>query len=209
MNRFYKFLFIIPLIIIGCKTNDIDDKKVNQSINSLDMNIYSKQGEKLISIKSPYSIYEKDKNALYLKQTSIELFKKNKINYIITSSNSKLSNDNKLIELKDNVLVKAISPKKDDKLYSDSFTWNIEKSEFLLVGNVKFKNNSISLNSNKAILNKNNNIIEFFNPVKYKYYEGTNASEYEVNSQNAYYNIETKSVIFSSKEDRVRSKIYF
>ena len=74
---------------------------------------------------------------------------------------------------------------------------------------MKFINNSITLSSNKAILNKNNNIIEFFNPVKYKVNDNNNKSGYEVNSQNAYYNIEKKSVSFSSKKERVRSKIYF
>ena len=46
-------------------------------------------------------------------------------------------------------------------------------------------------------------------PVKYKVNDSNNKSGYEVNSQNAYYNIETKSVIFSSNKEGVRSKIYF
>ena len=78
-----------------------------------------------------------------------------------------------------------------------------------MLGNVSYKNESITLSSNKAILNKTTNIIEFFNPVKYKINDVNNESKYEVNSQNAYYNIDTKSVRFSSKEERVRSKIYF
>ena len=79
----------------------------------------------------------------------------------------------------------------------------------LLIGNVKFENNSVTLSSNKAILNKTNNIIEFFNPVRYKFNEGNNQSRYEVKSENAYYNIDTKSVSFKSKEQTVRTKIYF
>ena len=207
MNRLYKLLLVIPIILIGCKSKEIDDKKISLSINSLDMNIYSRQGNKLLSIKSPYSNYEKDKNIFNLKETTIKLFKDNESEYIITSDNSKLSNNNKLIELKGNVIVKTLI-KQEDKLYSNNFTWNIEDSEFILIGNVKFKNNSITLSSNKAILNKNNNIIEFFNPVRYRF-SNNNEGGYEVNSQNAYYNIDTKSVSFRSKEDRVRSKIYF
>ena len=69
--------------------------------------------------------------------------------------------------------------------------------------------NSISLSSNKAILNKNKKIIEFFNPVEYKVNDTNYERGYEVNSQNAYYNFDTKSVIFRSREERVRSKIYF
>ena len=209
MRKFYKILFLIPIIFIGCKAKDKEYTRVNQSINSLDMNIFSTQGIKLISIKSPNSVFDNDKNIFYLKGTKIDLYKDNKIKYIITSDSSKLSNNNNLIELNGNVLVKTIISNKEDKLYSNRFTWNIENSEFLLVGNVKFKNNNISLSANKAILNKTTNIIEFFNPVQYKFYEANNESEYEVNSQNALYNIDSKSLNFSSKEDRVRSKIYF
>ena len=208
MNRFYKLLLLIPILIVGCKTREIDDKKIGQSINSLNMNIFSNEGKKLLSIKSPYSNYDKDKKTFNLKETTIMLFKDNESEYLITSDKSKVSNNNKLLELKGNVLVKTII-KKDDKLYSNSFTWNTENSKFLLVGNVKFENSSITLSSNKAILNKNNNIIEFFNPVKYKFNGSNNESKYEVNSENAYYNIDTKSVSFMTKEERVRSKIYF
>ena len=208
MNRLYIFLFLFTIIIMGCKSRDIDVNTITQSINSLDMNIFSNEGVKLLSIKSPYSNYKKEQNIFNLNKTTIKLFKDNKGEYIITSNNSKLSNNNKLIELNGNVKVKTLI-KEEDELYSDSFTWNIENFEFILVGNVKFRNNLITLSSNKAILNKTNNIIEFFNPVKYKVNDSNNKSGYEVNSQNAYYNIETKSVIFSSNEERVRSKIYF
>ena len=208
MNRLYIFLFLIPIIIGGCKTKQLEDKKINQSINSLNMNIYSNQGEKVLSIKSPYSIYDKETNTFYLKETTINLFKNDEKKYIITSETSKVSNNNKLLELNGNVLIKT-SIKHEDKLYSHNFTWNVDKAEFLLVGNVKFENNSITLSSNKAILNKNNNIIEFFNPVQYKVNDSSNKSEYEVNSENAFYNIKTKSVSFSSQGNSVRSKVYF
>ena len=208
MNRLYKFIFFIPIIILGCKTSFIDEKIIDQSMNNLNMNIFTSEGIKLLSIESPFSNYEKENNIFTLKSTTINLFKDNETQYIITSDNSKLSNNNKLIELNGNVLVQS-SIDQTDKLYSNSFLWNIEKSEFLLIGNVKFINNSISLSSNKAILNKNKNIIEFFNPVQYKVNDINYERGYEVNSQNAYYNIDTKSVIFKSREERVRSKIYF
>ena len=97
-----------------------------------------------------------------------------------------------------------------DKLTANSFTWNIQSSEYLLIGNVKFENSLVTLSSNKAILKKSTNIIEFFNPVKYKFKDNIKKdSRYEINSENAYYNIDNKSVKFKSKEARVRSKIYF
>ena len=208
MNKLHKLLFLISIIVVGCKTNDIDEKIINQTINSLNMNILSKDGKKLLKVVSPYSKYNKDKNSFILKETTINLFKDNEIEYIISSDESRLSNNNKLLELNGNVLVKNVT-QKADKLYANSFIWNIQNSEYLLDGNVKFENDSISLSSNKAILYKTNNTIEFFNPVKYKINDINNESGYEINSENAYYNIETNSVSFTSSEERVRSKIFF
>ena len=208
MNKIYKLLFIIPIIIVGCKTTETNEKLISQSIDNLNLNIFSNEGEKLFAIQSPNSIYSKENNTFKLKKTTINLYKDNKAEYIISSDKSKLSNNNKLLELKGNVLVITLI-QEGDKLYANSFTWNILNSEYLLVGNVKFENNSITLSSNKAILNKDNNIIEFFNPVKYEIKDSNNKKAFEINSENAYYDINTKSVSFRSKEKRVRSKIYF
>jgi len=198
----------MPLIIFGCKNNELDQKYISQSINTLNMNIFSKDGQKLFSIKSPHSNYDKDRNTFDLKETTINLYKENKLEYIINSDKSKLSNNNKLIELNGNVLVKTLM-QKDDKLSANSFTWDIQNSEYLLVGNVYLENGEVTIISNKAILNKSNNVIEFFKPVKYKINDSINERGYEINSENAYYNIDTKSVKFVSKEERIRSKIYF
>ena len=208
MISLYKLLFLIPLIIFGCKNKEIDKKYLSQSINTLNMNIFSNKGIKLLSIKSPNSNYDKESNTFNLKETTINLFKDEKLEYIINSDKSKLSNNNKIIILNGNVIVKTIN-QQDDKLTANSFTWNIQNSEFLLLGNVKLENSLVTLSSNKAILKKSTNIIEFFNPVKYKYNNNIKDNVYEINSENAYYNIDNKSINFISKEARVRSKIYF
>ena len=208
MNRLSILLILIPLTIFGCKNEELDDKYLSQIINTLDMNIFSKNGDKLLNIESPHSKYDKEGNTFNLKNTTINLFKDNKIEYIIKSDKSKISNNNKLIELNGNVIVRTII-QKDDKLTANSFTWDIQKSEYLLVGDVYLENGSVTLSSNKAILNKSSNIIEFFKPVKYKINDNFNEQGYEINSENAYYNINTKSVNFTSKEKRIRSKVYF
>ena len=208
MNKLYRVLMLIPILISGCNTRDLEDDIYSQSIENFNMNIFSSEGKKIFTIKSPYSSYNKEKNIFNLKDTTIYLFKENVTEYIINSDNSKLSKNKKLLELNGNVLLKTLL-KDNDVIYANSFTWNINNSEYLLTGNVKFENNKINLSSNKAILNKSNNIIEFFNPVKYKFKNSSNNNSYEINSENAYYNIETKSVSFRSIEERVRSKIYF
>jgi len=208
MNKFYNLFFLILILIVGCKAEKIEENIVIQSVESLNMTIYSNDGKRLLTVKSPYSVFNKEKKIFNLKSTTINLFKDNKTEYVINSDKSKLSNNNNLIELIGNVIVKNYS-KGQDKLYANSFTWSIQNSEYLLVGNVKYENDAITLSSNKAILNKDVNMIEFFNPVKYKIKDKNKEDIFEINSENAYYNFDTKSVSFSSRKERVRSKIYF
>ena len=207
MNKLYKVLFLIPIIIIGCKNSDLSDKKFSQVFNKFDMNIYSTEGIKTLTIKSPNSNYDGVNNIFNLKETTIFLFKGNIKEYIITSDNAKLTN-NKLVELKGNVSVNALL-KEENTLNANYFWWDVNKSEYLLKDNVIFKNKTIILSSNKAIMDKSNNVIEFFKPVKYKMKAKNEQGSYEIKSENAYYNIETKSLRFSSKNERVRSKLYF
>ena len=62
MNKICKLIILIPILILGCKSNKINDTKVNQSIESLNMNLFSNKGKKLLTIKSPNSKYNKDNN---------------------------------------------------------------------------------------------------------------------------------------------------
>ena len=207
MNKLFIIIYSVLIVITGCKNTVQVNEKIVQVINDFDMNIFSNNGNKLFSIKSPYSQFENNNNIFNLKETTINIFKNDSTEYIIISDKSKLIN-NKLLELNGNVLVNNIL-KQDSKLYANSFKWNIKNSYYLLTGNVKFENNKIYLSSNKAILNKDSEIIEFFNPVKYKIKNINNETIYELNSENAFYNISTEAVSFRSKEERVRSKIYF
>ncbi len=206
MNNIYKSIIIFPFLLLGCKPNVNEVSRIMQKIDSLDMNIYSNQGEKIYRIISPNSSYDIIKQTLNLKNTTINLYSNKELKYIINSDESKLSNNNKILELKGNVILKSLL-EDNDILHSDYFIWNIEESKYLLKGNIKFENENIILNSNKATLSSDN-IIEFYNPVKY-IIKKDNKSNYEINSENAFYNIKTKSVIFKSTNNRVRSKIYF
>ena len=101
------------------------------------------------------------------------------------------------------------SLKQDENiLYADNFIWNIEETNYLLEGNIRFENQNIILNSEKAKLGSDN-IIEFFNPVKYVIKDENSDNKYEINSENAYYNLITESVSFKAKDKRVKSIIYF
>jgi LPS export ABC transporter protein LptC len=193
--------------MLGCAPNVIDENKVKQNIESLDMTIFTKSGDKIYSITSPNSSYDNIQLKFELKKPIINILNGEKTKYIISSEESTLSDNNKLLKLKGNVKLKTLR-KDGDILYADSFIWNIENTKYLLEGNIRFENQNIILNSGKAILGSDN-IIEFFNPVKYIIKDENNQNKYEINSENAYYNLNTESISFKAKDKRVKSIIYF
>ena len=193
--------------MIGCAPAVIDENKVKQKIDSLDLTIFSKSGDKIYSITSPNSSYDNIELKFESKKPYINIFNGEETKYIISSEESTLSDNNKLLKLKGNVKLKTL--KKDvDFLYADNFIWNIENTNYLLEGNIRFENQNIILNSGKAILGSDN-IIEFFNPVKYIIKDEYKDDKYEINSENAYYNLTSESVSFKAKDKRVKSIIYF
>jgi len=207
MTKIYRLIFILPIVFLGCTSNVVKEKKVIQKIASLDMNIFSQEGDKLYTIISPNSSYNNNELRFELKNPTINIFKGEEIKYIISADNSTLSDNNKLLKLQGNV--KLITPKQDeDILYADEFYWNIEETKYLLEGNIRFENQNIILNSGKAKLNSGN-VIEFFNPVKYIIKDEDKNNKYEINSENAYYNLNTESVSFKAKDKKVKSIIYF
>ena len=171
------------------------------------MNIFSKSGDKIYSITSPNSSYNNMELKFELKKPIINIFNGEEVKYIISSEESTLSDNNKLLKLNGNVKLKTFN-QDQDILYADNFIWNIEDTNYLLEGNIRFENQNIILNSGKAKLGSNN-IIEFFNPVKYILKDENNDNKYEINSENAYYNLNNESVSFKANDKRVKSIIYF
>ena len=207
MTKIYRFIISLSFFTLGCAPNVIEENKVIQKINSLNMNIFSKSGDKIYSITSPNSSYNNLKLKFELKNPTINIFEGDKTKYIISADESTLSENNKLLELKGNVKLKTYK-EEEDILYADNFIWNIEETNYLLEGNIRFENQNIILNSSKAKLGSNN-IIEFFNPVKYIIKDKNNEKKYEINSENAFYNLNTESVSFKAKDKKVKSIIYF
>ena len=207
MNNLYKSILILAIFIIGCSPNIIEEKDFAKEINNLDLNIFSENGKKKYTITSPYSIYDNFKNKFQFQKTTINIFQDDKIKYILNSDESTLSRKNKILELKGNVELKTIN-EDEDFLFADNFIWNIDESNYLLTGNIRFENKNVILKSGIAKMGSDN-IIEFFNPVQYIIKDDNNEKRYETNSENAYYDLNKESLIFSSKSKRVSSKIYF
>ena len=207
MNNLYKSILILQILIIGCAPNIIEEKDFAKEINNLDLNIFSENGKKKYTITSPYSIYDNFKNKFQFQKTTINIFQDDKIKYILNSDESNLSRNNKILELKGNVELKTIN-EDEDFLLADNFIWNIDESKYLLTGNIRFENKNVILESGKAKMALDN-IIEFFNPVKYLIKDENNENKYEINAENAYYNLNTESVSFKGKDKRVKSIIYF
>ena len=207
MTNIYRLIIFLPFFFLGCTPNVIEENKVIQKIESLDMTIFSKSGDKIYSIKSPNSSYDNIELKFELEKPTINIFKGEKTKYIISSEKSTLSDNNKILKLRGNVILKTLK-QDEDILFADNFIWNIEETDYLLEGNIRFENQNIILNSSKAKLGSDN-IIEFFNPVKYIIKDKNNKNKYEINSENAYYNLKTESVSFKAKDKKVKSIIYF
>ena len=207
MNNIYSFIIIFSAFIVGCSPKVIVEDRITKKIDTLNLNIFSSNGDKKYSIKSPSSIYDAIKNKFRFKETTINIFYGGEVKYIINSDESTLSDNNNFLELKGNVSLKTIK-QDDDKLYADNFIWDIDETNYLLTGNVRFENKNVILTSAKANMGPDN-IIEFFNPVKYIIKDSNNESKYETNSENAYYDVDKESLSFKAENKRVRSKIYF
>ena len=207
MSKNYRLIIFLTLFMLGCAPRVNDKNKVIQKIDSLDMTIFSKSGDKIYSITSPNSSYDNIELKFELKKPIINILNGKETKYIISSEESTLSENNKLLKLKGNVKLKTLK-NNEDILNADNFIWNIENTNYLLEGYIRFENQNIILNSGKATLGSDN-IIEFFNPVKYIIKGENNENKYEINSENAFYNLNTESVSFEAKDKRVKSIIYF
>ncbi len=208
MNRiFYLICILSSLFISSC---NVSTKKVNKSvliIEDFNLNHYSKNGSKLYMLETPYSVFNQTDQSYLLNKTNIKFFDKENVKYNVNSDSAKLLN-NKFLELKGNVEINDFNNNKTI-IKSNNLFWDIDKSEFILEGEVSLVNNIINLSSSKALFDKKDDIILFYNPIKYNYKDEEGIRKYNISSENAYYNISTKDVIFKSKNDKVKSKLIF
>ncbi len=199
-------IFSIYLLLSSCTTS-IKKIDSNLAIEDFSMTQFEINGDKSYAISSPKSLFIKDIQIYKLDKTEILFYKDNKVSYIINSLKSSLLN-NKDIELEGNVKLYSQNNKANTINAKKAF-WNIEKYEFTLIGDVVLNNNSINIESNKAVLNKKENIIKFFKPVKYRYLNNSSTLNYKVKADNAYYDLNKKTLLFESKNERIKSKIKF
>ena len=208
MNRIYYLICILSsLFISSC---NVSTKKINKSvliIEDFNLNHYSKNGTKVYMLETPYSVFNQTDQSYLLKKTNIKFFDKEDVKYNVNSDSAMLLN-NKFLELKGNVEINDFNNNKTI-IKSNNLFWDIDKSEFILEGKVSLVNNIINLNSSKALFDKKDDIILFYNPIKYNYKDEEGIRKYNISSENAYYNISTKDVIFKSKNDKVKSKLIF
>ena len=199
-------IFSIYLLLTSCSTS-VRKINSNLSIDDFSMTHFENNGDKLYAISSPKSFFIKDTQTYELDETEIIFYKENQINYIINSNKSSLLNNNKDIQLEGDVKLFDLN-NNANTIYANKAFWNINKFEFILVGDVNLNNNSINLQSSKAVL-KDDNIIKFFKPVKYRYLSNTSNLDYKVKADNAYYDLDKKALLFKSGNERIKSKIKF
>ena len=194
-------IFSIYLLLTSCSTS-VRKINSNLSIDDFSMTHFENNGDKLYAISSPKSFFIKDTQTYELDETEIIFYKENQINYIINSNKSSLLNNNKDIQLEGDVKIFDLN-NNANTIYANKAFWNINKFEFILVGDVNLNNNSINLQSSKAVL-KDDNIIKFFKPVKYRYLSNTSNLDYKVKADNAYYDLDKKALLFKSGNERIK-----
>ena len=201
-------IFSIFLLLTSSCSKSIRKVNSNLTIDDFSLTQFDNNGDKLYSIKSPKSVFLKDIQIYKLYKTKILLYDENKINYIINSKLSSLLNNNKDIKLEGDVRLKDLT-NNGNTISANKALWNIDKFQFILIGNVILNNDSINLISSKAVLNKKENKIKFFKPVKYRYLNNSSDLNHRVRADNAYYDLKNKSLLFESKNERIRSRINF
>ncbi len=208
MNRIFCLIFIVSsLFISSCNVKTIKTNKSVLIIEDFNLKHYSKNGSKLYMLETPYSVLNKTDQSYLLNKTNIKFFDQENVKYNVNSDSAKLLN-NKFLELKGNVEINDFNNNKTI-IKSNNLFWDIDKSEFILEGEVSLVNNIINLSSSKALFDKKNDTILFYNPINYNYIDEEGIRKYNISSENAYYNILTKDVIFKSKDDKVKSKLIF
>ena len=201
------FIFSIYFLLSSCSTS-IKKFDSNLAIDDFSMTQFQNNGDKLYAISSPKSVFIKDIQIYKLDKTKILFFEENKEIYIINSKKSSLLNNNNDIKLEGDVRLYDLNNKENNISANNAF-WNIDKYEFTLIGDVELNNNSINLISSKAVFNKKKNIIKFFKPVKYRYLNNSSTLNYKVKADNAYYDLNKKTLLFESKNERIKSTINF
>ena len=202
------FIFSIYLLLTsGCSTS-IKKIDSNLSIDDFSLTHFKNDGDKLYAISSPKSVFIKDTQIYKLDKTEISFYDENKVIYIINSKISSLLNNNNYITLEGNVKLYDLN-NNENTITANKALWDIDKFEFVLIGDVILNNKSINLISSKAVLNKNVNIIKFYKPVKYRYLNKSSNLSHKIKADNAYYDLENKTLRFESNNERVKSKLNF
>jgi len=87
MSNIYRLIIFLPLFILGCAPNVIDENKIIQKIESLDMTIFSESGDKIYSITSPNSSYDNIELKFELKKPLLIFSMGKKLNILLVQKN--------------------------------------------------------------------------------------------------------------------------
>ena len=83
MSKNFRLIIFLTLFLLGCAPNVNDEIKVIQKIDSLDMTIFSKSGDKIYSITSPNSSYDNIELKFDIKKPTINIINGEETKYII------------------------------------------------------------------------------------------------------------------------------
>ena len=215
MNTFSFYLFIIFTILplFACQKNKVITKEIDYKsyINDFELQQKNSRNNTRIKITSPQAILDPTNNDIEIKDSTIEI-KNSKGNDIkISSGKSSLNNYKNVIRVFDNVKISLIN-KKDSFLITDSFYWDLSKSNIELNNPllINFENTTISssdglYNIDSGQLNVNNNI--FNRNILNK--EGAQTYQINIIADITSWNKDENKLEFKSTEEQVQTTINF
>jgi len=209
----YLFTIFTVLPLFSCQQNQVNNNEIDYKsyINNFELLQENSKNNTRIKITSPQAILDPTNNDIEITESTIEIINSKGKDIKIRSGKSSLNNYKNLIRVYNNVKISLIN-KKDSFISTDSFYWDLSKSNIDLNNPllIYFDNTRISssdglYNIDSGQLNINNNILKrnVFNN------EGEQIYQLNIIAEIANWIKDENLIEFKSNEKQVETTINF
>ena len=206
-----KYSIFVLLLLSSCYVQPKNN--ISESVFSVIKNFKLEQKKEDDSlnfmIESPEAYINPGNDIVNIKNSTITIYKYDKPKLIINSNVAIFNRKNNTINCSGDIVIDQIDAK-DNKLTAENIMWNIQNSTIHISGDVKLRTNSSYIISDNAYYDQNEGILDFTQIKKYEVYRKSGQIEIpfiSINSDNATWDNEEKSLIFYSPDKQVRSTI--
>ena len=215
MIKLLYFLSFIPAILslTSCKPFKIDNNIIDNKsyINEFDLLQENPKNSTSIRIQSPQAIIDPSNNDIEILDSNILIFNKDESNLLVESGKSRLNNTDNIIHVFNNVFISLIDLK-DSFIKTDSFKWDLNKSNIDLDSPLDINFNNTQIFSNRGLYNIKLGIFKLDNVVFYRnIFDNKGHTRYQIKISSDYgkWFKEDKRIEFISVKRQVESVINF